>query len=587
MAISVQCSNANCKVIFVRPDQDATKRVSCPWCGHLSTVPRPGEVADSELTGDYKLIRPLTRGGMGEIYEAVQLRLNRRVALKVIAPRLSTDQAFVARFQREAKAAASLNHPNLVHVFDFGVIDERPFFAMEFIDGHDLSSVVMTTGKLPVSDVLRIAEDVAGALQEALKHGLIHRDIKPGNILMTSSGIVKVTDLGLARHIDGKENSLTATGVGIGTPHFISPEQATDAHSVDHRADIYSLGITMLYLLTGKRPFDGPSAVDIMKAQMEQPLPSAAELGGDVPAEVERIVRRMAEKKPSDRYQDYGSLIADLQSARFGRPSPPRLSPEAAAKLEKTTRITQRPGSSAPSTAHRPRTGGTPISSTLLQRPKTFGLLVGGFVLLLTLPFVYIIKRQHDHRLALEAAVNSAKSKAESGPTLSTDDVKAIETFMGEPGIPRGQTPPSPLRPLEPIVSPLTDGPVDKMLAEAKQYAEVNPTEYRDVIARFEQVRTKAAGKPAGAEAKKLLDEWTAKRDLLAGDLIEVYNVRANQIRGEEGHFAAMTEWRSFPDALRAEKIDILINARVAKIPVDADSANRGPRRGGPPTPPR
>jgi serine/threonine protein kinase len=255
----VQCANPSCGTKFPRPDTDAGRIVMCPQCGK-STTATPAKTDKPQLgqLGDYKIIRPVAKGGMGEVYEATQLRLGRSVALKILNRNLAMDEQFLQRFEREAKAAAALNHPNVVHVYDFAKEDGQAYLVMEFIEGQDLAKIVSQAGKMPLKDGLKIVTDVASALQEAHSKGIIHRDIKPANILLTSKGVVKVSDLGLARRLDD-DSDLTATGAGIGTPHFMSPEQARDAHHVDHRADIYSLGITLLYLLTGKRPYEGKS----------------------------------------------------------------------------------------------------------------------------------------------------------------------------------------------------------------------------------------------------------------------------------------------------------------------------------------
>lgn len=267
--------------------------------------------------GGYKLLRKIAQGGMGVIYEATQIRLERKVALKILTEQLATRPEFLQRFEREAKAAAALNHPNIVQVHDFGEANGRHFIIMEFIDGENLSAYIERRGKIPVENALAIIEQAAQALKAAAAKSIIHRDIKPSNLMLTRDGRVKVADMGLAKILT-EDSELTMSSVSLGSPHFIAPEQVDDSKNADHRVDIYSLGITLLYLLTGKHAYDGNSPISIVFAHTRKPLPSGAELGTELPPEIEAFVRRMAAKDPAERYQDYDSLIADLHRVRQG-----------------------------------------------------------------------------------------------------------------------------------------------------------------------------------------------------------------------------------------------------------------------------
>ncbi|HTA94896.1 MAG TPA: protein kinase, partial [Verrucomicrobiae bacterium] len=281
-------------------------------------VPPPGHNDISGTTlGNYKLIRKIAQGGMGVIYEATQINLDRKVALKILTAELATRPEFLQRFEREAKSAASLNHPGIVAVYDFGEADGRRFIIMEFIDGENLSEYISKRGKIPVENALAIVEQAAQALKVAAEKSIIHRDIKPSNLMLTRDGRVKVADMGLAKVLT--ENSeLTMSSVSIGSPHFIAPEQAGDSKNADHRVDIYSLGVTLLYFVTGKHAFDGDSPISVVLAHATKPLPTGADLGTELPAEVESLIRRMTEKDPANRYQDYDALLADLQLVQRG-----------------------------------------------------------------------------------------------------------------------------------------------------------------------------------------------------------------------------------------------------------------------------
>ena len=202
----------------------------------------------------------------------------RPAAIKLLSEELSREPEFLARFEREAKSAAALNHPNVVQVYDYGQAEGQYFFVMELVDGTDLSIYVKEHGKLPIATALDYCEQAVKALKFAASHAIIHRDVKPANLMLTRDGLLKVSDLGLAKKLTD-DSEVTMTGVGMGSPHFLAPEQADDAAHVDHRADIYALGVTLLYLLTGKRPFEGASNFSVVLAHANKPLPTGIELG--------------------------------------------------------------------------------------------------------------------------------------------------------------------------------------------------------------------------------------------------------------------------------------------------------------------
>ncbi len=261
-----------------------------------------------QILGEYRIVRLLGKGGMGSIYEAVQIKLDRRVAIKVLDRNLSDNPIYVARFRREARSAAALNHPRIIHIYDIEEIDGDLFIAMELVDGMNLSDRLKHLGKLSIPATLHIAKQVVDALTYAQQQGIIHRDIKPDNLILTMNGQVKLADLGLSKHLE-KSINLTDTGIGIGSPYFMAPEQARNAKEVDHRADMYSLGVTLLYLLTGCYPFTGSSAYDVVIEHATKPLPTGAALGTALPADVESFIQRLAAKQPENRFPDYASLL--------------------------------------------------------------------------------------------------------------------------------------------------------------------------------------------------------------------------------------------------------------------------------------
>ena len=269
------------------------------------------------FSGRYEILRHLARGGMAEVYLAHDLMLDRRVALKVLFRELSTDRSFVERFRREAQAAANLSHPNIVSIYDWGEEEGTYFIVMEYIEGRTLGQVIRSGGPLQPERAADIGADVAAALHYAHESGVIHRDVKPGNVLVSTTGVVKVTDFGIARAAN-TDQDLTQTGSVMGTATYFSPEQA-QGHRVDGRSDIYSLGVVLYEMLVGRPPFQGDNPMAIAyKHVREEPAPPRS-VNADVPAEFEAIVLQAMAKNPNDRYMTADELRQDLLRFRQGR----------------------------------------------------------------------------------------------------------------------------------------------------------------------------------------------------------------------------------------------------------------------------
>jgi beta-lactam-binding protein with PASTA domain/tRNA A-37 threonylcarbamoyl transferase component Bud32 len=268
----------------------------------------------------YELHRKLARGGMSDVYLARDQVLDRPVAVKVLFPEYAKDPTFVERFRREAQAAAKLNHPNVVAVYDWGEELGTYFIAMEYVEGRSLSEIIRAEGPLPPRRVAEITADVASALGFAHRNGVVHRDVKPGNVIVETSGQVKVADFGIAQALAGNEQAqLTRAGAVMGTATYFSPEQA-QGKQVDQRSDLYSLGCVMYEMLATRPPFQGESPVAIAYKHVQEQPPRLSALGVQVPAPLDAIVMKSLAKEASGRYQSAEELRADLRRFLEGQP---------------------------------------------------------------------------------------------------------------------------------------------------------------------------------------------------------------------------------------------------------------------------
>ncbi len=261
--------------------------------------------------GRYELRSQIARGGTAQVYLARDLVLDRPVALKVLFPEFATDHLFVERFRREGQAAANLSHPNIVPVFDWGESDSSYFIVMEYIDGEPLSAIIKAEAPLIPAQAASIGIGIAKALSYAHRHGVVHRDVKPSNVLITTDGQVKVTDFGIARAI-GSDEQVTQTGLVMGTATYFSPEQAQGL-PVDGRSDIYSLGVVLYEMVTGQPPFSGDNPVSIAYQHVREQPPSVRSLVPEVPVDLEAIIMQAMAKMPGERYGTAQELQADLE----------------------------------------------------------------------------------------------------------------------------------------------------------------------------------------------------------------------------------------------------------------------------------
>jgi eukaryotic-like serine/threonine-protein kinase len=278
----------------------------------VSDVFQPDEV----VSGRYRVLRKLGGGGMADVYLCEDLTLGRRVALKVLLQRFLSDPTFVERFRREAKAAAGLNHPNLVSIYDWGEVDGTYFIVMEYVEGETLKELVRRQGRLSGNEAVRISLQLLAAIEFAHREGIVHRDIKPQNVMLDTNGNVKVMDFGIARAGD---SGMTEAGSILGTAQYLAPEQARGL-PVDERSDLYSVGIVLYEMLTGTVPFKGDSAVTVALKHVNEMAPEPAQLVPGMPYSLNQIVMKAIAKDPDLRYQSADQFSRDLHAAVSGGP---------------------------------------------------------------------------------------------------------------------------------------------------------------------------------------------------------------------------------------------------------------------------
>lgn len=350
----------------------------------------------SKRLGQYTLQRTLGQGAMGAVFLAEDAMMQRQVAIKILPKNLSTDHQFLERFKREAKAAGVLNHVNICSAFAVGEEKGVHYYVMEYCPGESLGEKAKRDKTLPLDDALNIIIQAAEGLGYAHQHGFIHRDIKPDNLLVDDDGSVKILDLGLAKNIDTEDDSaeLTQMGKAVGTPHYISPEQAKGEKDIDGRTDIYSLGATLYRIAVGRTPFEAPTAAGIMMKHITEPLTDPKVLKPELPDSVCSVIRRMMSKEPNDRYADCAGLLDDLRRVKDGQDPTPETTRASLGRGRRTTgrhRPIERDGQAVLRSASRRTTGPrAPVGSRAEddgneQRPASQRGMLAGVVIAATL----------------------------------------------------------------------------------------------------------------------------------------------------------------------------------------------------------
>jgi serine/threonine protein kinase len=278
--------------------------------------------------GNYDVLSKIAEGGMGTVYKAKNRVTNEVVAIKVIAPATAKNPVLLQRFEREFQAARVLDHPNVVRAIEYCGTGPHPFLVMEYVDGESIGQRIERTGRIPEGESVRLIAQVCDGLQRAHKQGLVHRDVKPDNILIDREGVAKLTDMGLVKEVENDMN-LTKTGRGLGTPHFMAPEQFRNAKNVDVRGDIYSLGATLYAMVTGDIPFDNVSPLDCWMKKIRNEFPAPKELNREVSDRVDWAIRRAMSAEPNQRPSSCREFLEDL-TGQTRNTTPTHLKPPAA-----------------------------------------------------------------------------------------------------------------------------------------------------------------------------------------------------------------------------------------------------------------
>ena len=470
------------------------------------------DLAPGQKLGNYTIVRKVGEGGMGAVYEAHQAGINRRVALKVLPKALMQNRVFLERFLREAQSAGALNHPNIVTVYEVVQDQGHYFFSMEYVDGHTLREQLKRTGRMSADEALKIARKVAQALHYAWTEArIIHRDIKPDNIMLTRQGEVKVADLGLAKST-ARDTTVTADGTGIGTPAYMSPEQSRAAKDIDCRADIYSLGITLFQMVTARLPFEAETPYAVVLAHAEQPLPDPKAICPEIPDSVSALIQRMCAKDPSQRYETPGQLVDEIDAiARPGAAGPTGPIPTDAFRQQPTIPISQR----------RRR-----LPNSRSRAPVILGVVAG---------------------LAVVGGLGHMmlRNGSPGGPSSTTTTTRTTIKGGGNGDLlARAQG----------------------MFDYAMEYAQKHPSDFKEVINKFEEVRINAAGTVYAMRAADQILEWRKTWDGAGSAEIEKRKALVAKCLADAGFAEARAVWQDFPKDLLTDATRERVNAEIAKV---------------------
>ena len=471
-------------------------------------IDTPAQTGAPRIEG-YEVLEELGSGAMGVVYKARQVSMNRPVAVKVLPPALTQDAEYVKRFIREARTGGKLNHPNIVQGIDVGKTDAGSYyFVMEFVEGESVQDILKREGGVPVEQALGIVRDIASALQHASGHGLIHRDVKPENIMVSRNGAAKLADLGLAAPVGqiGRESTQVA-----GTPHYIAPEIVRGDRDIDVRADIYSLGATFFHMVTGTVPFDGPSAAVVMTKHLSEPFPAAHDRNRNVPQAVSQVIAKMTARNKTERYATAEALITDLDRMLRGEvamSAPRALRPPGARSARRST--------------------GAPVGAI-------FGVVTA---LALVIAVVYVA-------------------------TLPPPDQPG-------PGIPSDPVKPGPSKPGPATPQATAEQKANEALAEAQEFLTQNPGDHDGAERLFEAVVRRFPGTYASTVAKRQAETLRGKRNnTLAGQALAELSGRADKLVQDQRYGEAAGLYRGFlrqyGGTTSRERAQIALDGIIAK----------------------
>ncbi|MEK7865422.1 MAG: protein kinase [Planctomycetota bacterium] len=470
-----------------------------------------------QITG-YQILSKLGQGGMGAVYKAKQVSMDRLVALKLLPARLAQNKSYIDRFYQEARAAGRLNHENIVRAYDVGESSGLHFFSMEFIEGENVQSLLRKQKQLDEKLVLDIALQIARALDHAHKHTLVHRDIKPENIMITVDGVAKLCDLGLAKDTSG-DSSLTQVGTCVGTPHYIAPEQARGEQDIDIRADIYSLGASMFHMLIGEPVFNGPSPAVVMTKHLTEPVPPPNSLRAEVTQPTSSIILKCMAKEREARYQSPLEMIADIEAAIGGGEVTGPTLIKAPPKTGGTRRMKD--------TRHE-RAVVAPILRS--QPPPPSGSPMGMIAGIAAVAVIGVV-----------VLILAGKNKEGPPPAPNPPPKVGVE--------------PGPVNPVPPVVAGPTQAEEDK----AKQGLEVveetrtrigkDPKHFVEVVQLYEEFIENKDFKFTkwALEARKRLDGYKKEIEAEASKLLEPIEKKAEGLAAEEKFLDAANAFAEFP----------------------------------------
>jgi serine/threonine protein kinase/formylglycine-generating enzyme required for sulfatase activity len=466
MELKFRCGKCNRKLEATATM--AGEMVSCPNCGADVTIPEASLVPGVTLAG-FRIEREIGRGAMGRVFLATQLSMDRQVALKVLPSPRVADSEFVDRFFQEVRLAARLEHPNIVAAFDAGEDHGYYYFAMAYIDGESLDARVKKHGALPEREALAWCVSIAEALAYAWDRShILHRDVKPANIMVDPEGRAMIMDMGIAKNLSD-DSHLTATGVAVGTPHYMSPEQARGSQNVDFRADMYSLGATLFHLVAGRVPFAGTSAVEVVAKHLHDPVPSVRSFRPEVSKECQDIIVRMMAKDRAHRFASWEACIRDMHAVLKGKT--PDTTKAKVAKQASEHLASQRTAPAARSPAEPPHRGlRWPVPLAL--GAVAVAIIVGA--VLLSRPQVELSRQRYVPPATPPAEPGESDGRPPGSPAGAVGPALAPPT----PGIPAQISPPDEAAATAPAVpaAPAAAAPaVPPLVAAAEAAAQTPP----------------------------------------------------------------------------------------------------------------